>query len=592
MKMAWMQQVKQALYRNKLVYSLRSRMTAAFLLSSFITFALVSSASYYTMYSILYNKIEKGIQITLDQVTKEMDANMDNLISVSQQLSYGGVVSNDLFNFMSTDSFSSKRTHYDNITSYLNLIDFTNPNAGLHFYYNAVTEQPLFSNNKVDKGFSSRGDRLPVLTDKTLYTFYGPHKTFVDGGESMVLSLIRPVDLYGEFNLKLYLETNLNALTNTLKQNQLGMDIGYVLVNNQGGIVYSDRPADFKVGAVYEGGRPKLDDAYVFGSKSRYGWELLGTFNKSVFNQEIRSWALRMAVLGVVLMLVSLLAGYLVWRAVYKPIRLFRKEIGMISSSNFDSTPERTNIVEFDGVLKQFQSMKQNIQELLAEVQQKEFDKRQLEVDKLLSQINPHFLYNTLNTVQWMARAEGQKPIVQLVTQLTRVLRYNLGKEGSIVTVEQEVSALRDYVAIQLVRNDYQFEVQYRIDERAEGVAIPRFILQPLVENAIYHGLEEGEGTIEVSVLSTLEGTVQVSVRDNGRGLSENKMAELLEGTKERDHEVGLGIGLNYVNKMLEVHYGESCKLHMHSRKGEGTVYSFEIPDNRGELGYEKSTGS
>ncbi|WP_274366112.1 cache domain-containing sensor histidine kinase [Paenibacillus thermotolerans] len=570
--------IYQALTRTKLGYSLKNRMAAAFLLSSLITFALVSSASYYTITQILYSKIEKNIQLTLDQISKDIDLTMDNLISVSGQLSYGGIISNDLINFLSTNSYSSKRAYVDNIDTYLSLIDHTNPNAGLHFYYNPDSKSMLFANAKLNREFSLEG--LPTLTGQTLFTFYGPHRSFEAGSQSVVLSLSRPVDRLGEYNLNLYLESNVSTFERSLKKAQFGMDTAYVLVNDQGNVVYSELVDEFPLGSVYQGGRKHIGDKVVFDSKSRYGWELAALFDRSVFDREIRDWAVRMIILGIGLMCVSLLAGYLVWRAVYVPIRVFKKEIGLMASSNFDSSPERTNVAEFDQVLKQFHLMKDRIQTLLQEVKQQEINKRQLEVDKLLSQINPHFLYNTLNTVQWLARAQGQGEIVKLVANLTRLLRYNLGKEGSVVTVERELSALKDYVALQLVRHDQQFEVRYEIDDGAGEVEIPRFILQPLVENAIYHGLKDREGVITVRIEWAGDELLTVSVRDNGAGLSDEQKERLLAGGRDAQSEAGLGIGLNYVNKMLEVHYGEAGKLTIDSMLGEGTVYRFTIRAN------------
>ncbi|MBM7564023.1 sensor histidine kinase [Paenibacillus sacheonensis] len=566
------------------LYSLKNRVTVVFLFSTFMTFAIVGSASYYTISSILYNKIERNIQLTMDEVSRDTDLAVDNLLSVSSQLSYGGTVSNDLTNYLSTDSYSSKKTHYDNINAYLNLIDFTNPNAGFHFYYYPDTGKTLFENGKLNRPPVMTG--LPVLTDKTLFTFYGPHPSLADGKNGLVLSLTRPVDTMGGSNLYLYLESSLPALANIMKTKQLGMDIKYVIANEQNRIVYSQLPGSFQIGALYAGESGdtirSAADAYVFDTTSRYGWHLVAAFNKSAFTSEIRAWALRMALIGAVLMLLSLLLGYLVWRSVYVPIRLFKKEIGHMASNQFDTVTERTNVAEFDQVLKQFHSMKDRIQSLLLEVRQQENEKRQLEVDKLLSQINPHFLYNSLNTVQWIARTEGQRKIVKLVAELTRLLRYNLGKEGSIVTIEQELTALKDYVALQLVRNDDQFKAAFDVDDAVLQVEIPRFILQPLVENAICHGLKEGSGTIEVTVRRSQPGFVTISVRDDGTGMSEEKLARLFEGNGTEVGQ-GLGIGLNYVNRMLDVHFGEGCRLQAESSEKDGTVYWFTIPTRRKE---------
>lgn len=564
----------------KLFYSLKHRLTAAFLLSSLITFVLASAVSYATIYSILYNKIEKNIQLTLDQVSRDMELAMDNLLSVAGQLSYGGIVSNDLANFLSTESYSSKRLHYDNITSYLSLIDYTNPTAGLHFYYRTDSQDILFENESLSRAFSPDG--LPSMTRETLFDLYGPHPSFASEAGALVMSLSRPVNIRGESSLRLYLESSEGTLTRILRPEQLGMPVSYAIVASDGSVVYSGMPEVLAVGAAYDGSLRDTAGAYLFEAESRYGWTIAAAFSKRDFNQEIVEWVARVAAIGVGIMLVSLLIGSFVWRAVYRPIRIFQNEIGLLASNPYETATQRANVAEFDKVLKEFNQMKERIRALLIEVQQKEADRRQLEFDKLLSQINPHFLYNTLNTVQWIAKAEGQPRIVKIVAELTRLLRYNLGKEGQFVSLERETAALKDYISLQLVRNDYQFDVMMDIAEEARDVEIPRFILQPLVENAIYHGLNDGQGTIRVTVrYDRAEGLVAVEVQDDGVGLSEDRQQRMLQGERGASGDVGFGIGLSYVIKMLEVYYGDPHTLHIHSVPGKGTTYGFTIPDRR-----------
>lgn len=563
----------------RLFYTLKSRMTAAFLLITLITLLLASAVSYYTIYSILYNKIERNIELQLEQVAREMDLAMDNLLSVAGQLSYGGIVSNDLANYLSTDSFSSKRTHSDNIESYLHLIDHTNPTAGLHFYYRTDSDDFLFANAPLKPGFRLEG--LPVMTNETLFAFFGPHPSFAKESDELVISLSRPVNLRGDYGLRLYLESSAETLKRILRPEQFGMPASYAIVGFGGRVVYSGMPETLATGAKYEGHLKTTSDAYLFETESRYGWKLVAAFGRSVFNEEIVRWIVRLAALGALVMIVSLLLGFVVWRAVYRPIKMFQHEIGLLASNQFDTATQRANVAEFDKVLKEFHQMKERIQSLLVEVQQKEADKKQLEFDKLLSQINPHFLYNTLNTVQWIAKAEGQHRIVKIVAELTRLLRYNLGKEGQLVTIGREVSALKDYVSLQLVRNDYQFEVHMDVEDEVLDVEIPRFVLQPLVENAIYHGLRDGEGAIRVSIRREGEDDVRVEVRDDGAGLTEEKREQLLRGEPGEAGGVGFGIGLSYVNKMLEVYCGARSRLQIDSVPGKGTAYRFIIPNRR-----------
>lgn len=259
---------------------------------------------------------------------------------------------------------------------------------------------------------------------------------------------------------------------------------------------------------------------------------------------------------------------------IYGPLRKVNLEINRMAE-NVTAPVAYTNVEEFDFVLTNFQQMKKQVNELIVAVAHNEKQKSQFEIEKLLSQINPHFLHNTLNTVQWMARLNGQKEIDKLVTLLVKVLHYNLGKQSIIVTIGEEIEAIRNYMELQRIRYDYEFEFNVEADEDVLSVAVPRFLLQPLVENSIYHGLSDN-GKVDVEITKHGEGEVQLCVKDNGAGMDADTLDQLLsdDGAKKR----GLGIGFSYVNRMLRTYYGEQMKLEMFSKPGEGTVVSIVIP--------------
>jgi two-component system sensor histidine kinase YesM len=214
---------------------------------------------------------------------------------------------------------------------------------------------------------------------------------------------------------------------------------------------------------------------------------------------------------------------------------------------------------------------------LIETVTLNEKNKSRLEIEKLLIQINPHFLHNTLNTVQWLARMNGQKEIDRLVTLLAKVLHYNLGKQSIIVPVSEEIEALRNYVELQQIRYDYEFEVHIEVDPSVDKVLIPRFLLQPLVENAIYHGSSERNGTIAIVVTRISADQALLRVTDNGEGMNQEAIAALITNQDETKNR-GLGIGLHYVNRLVKKYYGSEHLLQISSVVGTGTTIEIIIP--------------
>ena len=246
-------------------------------------------------------------------------------------------------------------------------------------------------------------------------------------------------------------------------------------------------------------------------------------------------------------------------------------------AENRETPVSYTQVEEFDLLLGNFQEMKTKINGLINEVEHNEKQKSQFEIEKLLSQINPHFLHNTLNTVQWLARMNGQKEIDKLVTLLVKVLHYNLGKKSIIVTVQDEIEALQNYMELQRIRYDYEFEYVVHVDEDVVSAAIPRFLLQPLVENAIYHGTSERNGRVDITIESLSPDTISLQVADNGEGIDPQTAHQLLTEdafTAKR----GLGIGLSYVNRMLKRFYGDQMKIDITGIPNIGTTISIVIP--------------
>lgn len=293
-----------------------------------------------------------------------------------------------------------------------------------------------------------------------------------------------------------------------------------------------------------------------------------------MFNSEIYTWIYKMILLALLTLLFAGFLAWLIWRRVYGPLRKVNLEI-IRMAENVTTPVAFTNVEEFDSVLSNFQQMKDQVNELILAVARNEKQKSQFEIEKLLSQINPHFLHNTLNTVQWLARLNGQKEIDKLVTLLVKVLHYNLGKQSIIVTIGEEIEAIRNYMELQRIRYDYEFEFNVEADPEVLSAAVPRFLLQPLVENSIYHGLSDNG---KVDVIITAQGTseVQLIVQDNGAGMDQAKIEELL--AVETVRRRGLGIGFAYVMRMLRMYYGEQMSLEILSGESGGTTVSIIIP--------------
>jgi two-component system sensor histidine kinase YesM len=561
--------------------TLKRRIFLIFLFNSLLPFITIVLLSFFTIYSILTHKIQAGIQSNLRQVELTLENSINNLNHVSQQLAFGGSIGNKLDAFLSAEAAFDRSKLLSELKEELGLITFTNPSIGLTLYYFANDQSYVLENSGVKEPFQPQ--KLPLLVDYGEIAYYGPHISNNRFDNQYVLSVLRKVDLPHVDNSFIYIETGFQLTQSMLLQDASGGSTAHVFLDNNGRIGYSDAEQAFPVGMMF----PHYDTGEMSGTEKGYywfrevsnqGWSIISLTPKSVYNREMNRWFVQITLVSLLFLGLCLFLAWLLWKMVYRPLNGFNKEIKLMSQNRRQTAALPTRIPEFDFLLHQFHEMKEQIWQLFAEVEAKEKRRVDLEVEKLLYQINPHFLMNTLDTVHWLAVMNGQQEIDRLVSSLNKLLHYNLGKLGKTSTIQEEIEALRQYLILQQIRYDFQFSVHIHAEEEALKIPTPRFILQPLVENSLYHGLND-DGYIEVAVQRGSEpDKIVISIRDNGSGMSQEQLERLFEVADTDDHKVGMGIGINYVLRMIDVYYGGKARLQVTSEPGLGTEITLILP--------------
>ncbi len=199
----------------------------------------------------------------------------------------------------------------------------------------------------------------------------------------------------------------------------------------------------------------------------------------------------------------------------------------------------------------------------------------------LQAQINPHFLYNTLDSIIWLSRAGKNAQLEEMTMALTRLFRVSLSKGRDIISLKEELEHVRNYLVIQHLRYADKFDYSLELPPRLEGVRIPKMVLQPLVENSIYHGIKNkrGKGLITVCA-SEADGFIDLAVADTGVGMTPARLRELeafLESEDAQDMDTESGYGIRNVHKRVRICYGADCGLRFGGAYGEGTVAVLRI---------------
>jgi len=561
----------------------KKRIIAIFIFSVLIPFICLGWISLYTINSIITNKVESSIQSNLKQEILGLENTLNNLNHVSQQLAFG-IGNNKLLEqlYYEKDPFIKSRYRND-LKGDLNVLTFSNPNVGLTFYYYEDKQEYDFENFPVRDNFNT--NKLPKMESYPEITYYGPHISNNRSNKNLVFSTMRKVNVTHD-NIYVYIETGFNTTKSIFEpEDDIKKSRQVLILNNNGEITYSQNEALFPVNSVF----PFSDGEELSGIYEQYiwhkevsnqGWSIVSIFPKGEMNQEKNQWYVQISIFFLIFGIAVIIIGTFLSRMVYKPLEKFNSEIKTLINSNVKNNTDLINIPEFDYLLFKTREMKKKIWELYGQIEQKEKRRADLEVEKLLYQINPHFLMNTLDTVHWLAMMNGQKDIDKLVLSLNRLLQYNLGKMGDATTIGGEIEALKEYLQLQRIRYDFQFDVDIDVDDDAMSLAIPRFILQPLVENALYHGVSD-EGYIHVDI--RLGNTLDITIQDNGSGMSEEKLDQLLNDDSMDSQKVGMGIGMKYVIRILESNYGDQATFNIKSEIGKGTIITMCLPVYRGD---------
>ena len=561
----------------------KKRIIAIFFISVLVPIVCLGWVSLYTINAILTNKVEDSIQSVLKQEILTLENTLNNLNHVSQQLAFG-INNNRLLeqHYFEQDLYMKSRYHSD-LKSDLNVVTFSNPNVGLTFYYFADRGNYDFENFPVRETFDI--GQLPIMESYPEITYFGPHVSNNRMYNGLVFSTTRKVNVTHE-DVYVYIETGFKTTLNLFAPDTgITHSRQLLILNNSGEVTYSQNAELFPVSSVFpftgEQDLSGVYNGYLWHKEvSNQGWGLVSIFPKSEINEEKNQWYLQFAIMVCIFAVAVGLIGTFMWRMVYRPLEKFNYEIKTLIDSNPADRTDRLHIPEFDYLLFKTREMKKKIWELYGEIEQKEKRRANLEVEKLMYQINPHFLMNTLDTVHWLAMMNGQQEIDKLVLSLNRLLRYNLGKIGEETTIGREIEAVKEYLQLQTIRYDFQFDVDIDVDEEAMSLAIPRFILQPLVENALYHGVSDN-GYIHVDI--RLGERLEISIQDNGSGMSPEQLEKLLRDDAMDSQKVGMGIGMKYVIRILQANYGDEATFTIKSEVGKGTQVFMALPVDRGE---------
>ncbi len=320
-----------------------------------------------------------------------------------------------------------------------------------------------------------------------------------------------------------------------------------------------------------------MDVMTLYSTSDVAGWKLITVIPSSYLYSEINAVRNIFLIAGLIITLILFIIVLFLSDKLTKPMRHLMKTMNKAENGNLDVKIDIIKEDEIGQLSMSFNNMISKIKLLMEKSIKEEQLKKEIELEALHAQINPHFLYNTLNSVKWMAKMQGASNISSTVTALVKLLRISINLGSEMIYLKDEIDYVKNYIFIQKIRFNEQIEVTYHIDEDCGECRIPKLILQPIVENSIVHGLQEdgGESLNIVIYAFREEEHLIVEIVDDGVGIEQDTLKKILGARNVNKFST---VGLNNVNERIKLYFGDSFGINIMSEIKKGTHVRITLP--------------
>ncbi len=391
-----------------------------------------------------------------------------------------------------------------------------------------------------------------------------------------------------------FIDLNYGAIIDLCEANSM-TEKGYIFIlDDNGDIIYHPQQQLLYSGLKEEKIREVLDNEsgyfvtdedesklYTISVSDKTGWTTVGVEEVSELMKNSREAKLIYLVVTIALLIAVVAISVAVSYEISSPIKILKDSMELVKQGQLEiANIENISNNEIGSLSISFNMMIDEIKNLMDRIVYEQKEKRKSELRALQSQINPHFLYNTLDSIIWMAESKKTEEVVLMTSALSKLLRQSISNENEELTIIQEISYINSYLTIQQMRYKDILEYNIIFDEELYNEKILKLIIQPIVENAIYHGIKYKESKCLLQVIGRSVGQdIVIKIIDNGIGMSKAQLDRIFD-----THKVNYkssGIGVYNVQRRLQIHYGNGYGLEIESRQDEGTIVTITIPKKR-----------
>ncbi|MEX2416612.1 MAG: sensor histidine kinase [Paenibacillaceae bacterium] len=571
--------------------SLRAKLSIIMLISTMVPLLSFGAFTYIISSNVTEAKMKQSGMDTLGQMESKLEFVLNDIESMSIFL----LGQSDFQQFLKAPQ-EDKQARTRILNSMANLASSKPYLSNIQLYPNSQ-ETPLSTSTIYESELEKQIDIFQVK-DKTWTGLYN----MVDyAGEHKVISFIRPMrSIYTFKNIGwLVISLDEDVISQYWSEPRLGEGQGQVALMNEEGIVLSatekewlSQPFDTHYPGVWSklgrglfgetiSGKGEEKRNILYYRSETIGWTLVGTIPYEL-NRAQNRFILQLtgAAVGITILINAGLVLFVIQR-VTNPLRVLARLLTKINPDQPMPLYQPSSTDEIGRLGQSYNMLGKHIKELKEQLIRNETRKKEADIRALEAQINPHFLYNTLSSIHWMALMTEEKRIAEMVGALGDFLQFSLNKGNEFCPLHQELSHIENYTQIQSIRFPNKFEIDYFVDSELHDKYMLKLLLQPLLENSMIHGIQkkEGKGTIAVYV-ERQDNRMHYQILDDGIGMTEERLFAVrnnLEVTDDKDVP-NENYGLRNVNERLRLHYGPDSILHIDSRLNGGTRIAFSIP--------------
>ena len=439
----------------------------------------------------------------------------------------------------------------------------------------------------------SANNRLHILPSTAGRKITGYKKISADELISITKAIKDPAS--NQITGIILIDLNISTLENILHSANLSKNGFIYIVNAEGEYIYS--PLNYVVPRVRNTWFDKNQSGvfvknilneqfqFIYTTSAYTGWKTVGVFSLNETLKEVNNIRYYSMLIFLIVALLAVGASFVFSSSIAKPINKLRALMKRAEEGDLRVEFDVKYNDEIGQLGNSFNTMIMEIKSLVETVYLEQKNKREAELRALQSQIKPHFLYNTLDTLHWMAKKYNAKDVIEVINALTNLFRIALSRGKEIIRVGEEIEHVRSYLIIQKVRYEEMLDYTISVDKAVEDLFVQKLILQPIVENAIYHGIKEKRepGCIHIKA-GIVDQMIVFTIVDNGVGITQGRLDEinkLLKNWKNGSNyseDSNIGYGLFNINERIKLSYGNTFGVSVTSETGTGTVVEIRHP--------------